>query len=56
MPVTVAWSMAGAALATPRPTNTSGDFAALAGTDGFVELPPRRGEYAQGTAVRLFRW
>jgi len=56
MPVTVAWSTAGAALATPRPTNTSGDFAALAGTDGFVELPPRRGEYAQGTAVRLFRW
>jgi molybdopterin molybdotransferase len=56
MPVKLAWSNAGAALATPCPTNTSGDFAALAGTDGFVELPPRRGEYAQGTAVRLFRW
>jgi molybdopterin molybdotransferase len=56
MPVKLAWSTAGAALATPRPTNTSGDFAALAGTDGFVELPPRRGQYAQGTAVRLFRW
>ena len=56
MPVKLAWSTAGAALATPRLTNTSGDFAALAGTDGFVELPPRRGEYAQGTAVRLFRW
>ena len=56
MPVKLAWSAAGAALATPRPTNTSGDFAALAGTNGFVELPPQRGEYAQGTAVRLFRW
>jgi molybdopterin molybdotransferase len=56
MPVKLAWSTTGAALATPRPTNTSGDFAALAGTDGFVELPPRRGEYSQGTAARLFRW
>ena len=56
MPVKLAWSTAGAALATPCPTNTSGDFAALAGTDGFVELPPRRGEYSEGAAVRLFRW
>jgi hypothetical protein len=29
---------------------------ALAGTDGFVELPARRGEYLEGAAVRLFRW
>jgi molybdopterin molybdotransferase len=44
------------ALAEPRPTNTSGDFAALAGTDGFVELPAAGAPYAAGTAVRLFRW
>ncbi|HUL83600.1 MAG TPA: molybdopterin molybdotransferase MoeA [Gammaproteobacteria bacterium] len=56
LPVKLAWSAAGAALATPRPTNTSGDFAALAGTDGFVELPPRRAEYPAGAVVRLFRW
>jgi molybdopterin molybdotransferase len=56
IPVKLAWSAAGAALATPRPTNTSGDFAALAGTDGFVELPARREAYPEGTAVRLFRW
>jgi molybdopterin molybdotransferase len=56
MPVTLAWSAAGATLATPRPTNTSGDFAGLAGTDGFVELAPKRGEHAAGTVVRLFRW
>jgi molybdopterin molybdotransferase len=55
-PVKLAWSTAGMALATPCRTNTSGDFLTLSGTDGFVELPPRRGEYAQGTAVRLFRW
>jgi molybdopterin molybdotransferase len=56
MPVKLAWSTSGTALATPCPTNTSGDFVALAGTDGFVELPPRRGEYEDGAAVRLFRW
>jgi molybdopterin molybdotransferase len=56
MPVKLGWSTAGAALATPCPTNTSGDFVALAGTDGFVELPARRGEYLEGAAVRLFRW
>jgi molybdopterin molybdotransferase len=56
LPVKLAWSTGGATLAEPRPTNTSGDFVALAGTDGFVELPARRGEYAAGTVVRLFRW
>jgi molybdopterin molybdotransferase len=56
MPVKLAGSATGATLATPRPTNTSGDFAALAGTDGFVELPARRTDYTEGTAVRLFRW
>jgi molybdopterin molybdotransferase len=56
MPVTLASSPTGVALATPRPTNTSGDFATLAGTDGFVELAPQRGEHPAGTVVRLFRW
>jgi molybdopterin molybdotransferase len=56
MPVKLAWSAEGIARATPRPTNTSGDFATLAGTDGFVELAPKRGAHAAGTVVRLFRW
>jgi len=56
LPVTLASSASGTALATPRPTNTSGDFVALAGTDGFVELAPKRGAHAAGTVVRLFRW
>lgn len=42
--------------ADPRPTNTSGDFVSLAGTDGFVELPPKHGSYPAGTVARLFRW
>ncbi len=56
LPVKLEWSASGAALAAPRPTNTSGDFVALAGTDGFVELAAKRGAHAAGTVVRLFRW
>jgi molybdopterin molybdotransferase len=56
MPVRLDWSAAGSGLAQPRPTNTSGDFVSLAGTDGFVELPARQGEHAAGTTARLFRW
>lgn len=42
--------------ATPRPTNTSGDFISLAGTDGIVELPQGAARYDAGTAARVFRW
>jgi len=56
LPVKLSWSAHGAALAEPRPTNTSGDFVALAGTDGFVELPAARTSYSAGSVVRLFRW
>jgi len=55
-PVTLSSSEAGTLLAAPRPTNTSGDFVALAGTDGFVELAARDGVYPAGTVARLFRW
>ena len=42
--------------ALPAPTNGSGDFTALAGTDGFVELPPGPQTYAKGFVTRLYRW
>jgi molybdopterin molybdotransferase len=42
--------------AQPTPTNDSGDFTALAGTDGFVELPPGPNTYAKGFVTRLYRW
>lgn len=42
--------------AIPKPTNTSGDFTSLAGTDGFVELPPGPHAYAKGFVTRLYRW
>ena len=40
----------------PRLTNGSGDFTALVGTDGVVELPPGPNEFAKGFVTRLFRW
>jgi molybdopterin molybdotransferase len=45
-----------ASYAEPRPTNTSGDFVSLAGTDGFVELTPQHKHYSAGSLVRLYRW
>ena len=42
--------------AQPAPTNGSGDFTSLAGTAGFVELPPGPNTYAKGFVTRLYRW
>ena len=42
--------------AQPRPTNGSGDFTALAGTDGFVELPAGPHTYPKGFVTRFYRW
>jgi molybdopterin molybdotransferase len=55
-PVTLTSSARATLLAEPHPTNTSGDFVRLAGTDGFVELAAKRGTYPTGTVARLFRW
>ena len=42
--------------ASPCATNGSGDFASLALTDGFVELPPGPADFAKGYVARLYRW
>lgn len=42
--------------AQPSPTNGSGDYTALGGTDGFVELPPGPNTYPKGFVTRLYRW
>ena len=39
-----------------RLPNGSGDFLALAGTDGFIELPPQPDGYAQGFVGDFYRW
>ena len=40
----------------PRPVNNSGDFARLAGTDGFVELPDGTTRWPAGSEVDFFPW
>ena len=56
MPARLVSNAAGTILALPVPTNTSGDFASLAGTDGYVELAREQNEFPVGTAVPLHRW
>jgi molybdopterin molybdotransferase len=56
MPVRVSHDEWGRPWATPCPTNGSGDFTALAHTDGFVELPPGPASLAKGFLTRLYRW
>ena len=43
-------------LATPDPSNTSGDFAGLVATDGFVELPAGETEFPAGQVAPFFAW
>ncbi|HET6629289.1 MAG TPA: molybdopterin molybdotransferase MoeA [Woeseiaceae bacterium] len=56
LPVRLESSTDGELRARPVPTNTSGDFASLGGTDGYVELARERSRFPQGTAVPLHRW
>ena len=42
--------------AQPAPIAGSGDFTALAGTGGFVELPPGPNTYAKGFVTKMYRW
>ncbi len=56
MPVRVETDADGRPWAVPRPTNGSGDFASLAGTGGFVELPPGPGTWPAGFIAPLYCW
>jgi molybdopterin molybdotransferase len=56
LPVTVETDEWGRPWAHTIRINTSGDFAALAGTQGFVELPPGPNTYPKGFVARLYRW
>jgi len=55
-PVKLLSNAAGQTLAVPVKTNTSGDFAALSSTDGYVELPRDQSEFLSGSPVFLHRW
>ena len=56
LPVRLISNVSGQVLAMPVPTNTSGDFASLSGTDGYVELALAQTEFPAGTAVPLHHW
>jgi molybdopterin molybdotransferase len=43
-------------VATPGPVNSSGDFAGLVDTDGFVELPPETDEFPKGYVASYRSW
>ena len=56
MPVKLKNDDWGRTSAEPKPTNGSGDFTALAGTEGFVELPPGPNTFPKGFVAPFFRW
>lgn len=56
LPVRLLSNTGGQVLAMPVHTNTSGDFAALSATDGYIELPLEGTTFPAGTAATLHRW
>lgn len=56
LPVELSFSDAGDLHAIPRPTNTSGDFVSLAGTDGIVELRRGQSAFPSGYPAPYFSW
>jgi molybdopterin molybdotransferase len=56
LPVVATPGPRGERLARPAPLNTSGDFAGLTGTSGFVELPADGREFQTDTIVRFWSW
>ncbi len=56
VPVVLRHDDLGRVAALPRTTHGSGDFLALAGTDGFVELPPSAADLPAGFVADFYRW
>ena len=56
LPISIQHDEWGRAWADPRPPNGSGDFLSLAGTEGFVELPPGPNTYPKGFVTSVYRW
>lgn len=56
LPVRLTESSDSVRLATPVATNTSGDFTALGGTDGYVELDAGQDEFSAEQSVRFHAW
>ncbi|HLZ98665.1 MAG TPA: molybdopterin molybdotransferase MoeA [Steroidobacteraceae bacterium] len=56
LPVAIEYDAWGRPWVNPRPPNGSGDFLSLAGSDGFIELPPGPNTYPKGFVCNLYRW
>ena len=56
LPTKLVSNAAGTVLALPVHTNTSGDFASLTGTNGYLELALEQTVFKTGTTVPLHRW
>jgi molybdopterin molybdotransferase len=56
LPVILQTDDSGQRLATPVATNTSGDFTALADTDGYLELAADISHFAAGSAQPFYSW
>jgi molybdopterin molybdotransferase len=56
LPVKISRGERGESWATPAATNTSGDFAGLMNSDGFVELGAERAEFPAGEVVTFRPW
>ncbi len=56
LPVKIRYDSRGLLSAEPRPTNTSGDFSSLTGTDGFLELIRTRQHFPSGWTADFYPW
>jgi molybdopterin molybdotransferase len=56
MPAKLRFNNQGQMHAVPKPTNTSGDFVSLAGTDGIIELRRGQDKFPPGYAAPFFPW
>ena len=56
LPVCPVEAVDGIVRVAPRPFNTSGDFASLVGTDGFIELDSSKDEFPAGTVAPYWVW
>jgi molybdopterin molybdotransferase len=56
LPIEIEDDECGRPWAIPKPTNGSGDFLTLTGTDGFVELLPGPETFPRGFVASFYRW
>lgn len=56
LPVKVSFESDASLIAHPVKVKNSGEFTALAGTDGFVELPRDKSEFSAGDVLPYFPW